>query len=98
MTSYLLVGNRVPGAPERSPAMVANAAVALLTWHNELRRWGLLRSFALPDPVTGEAMLCLVVQTSGPAAAQLLARRWGRIGEYLVTVLELRDAKERRAS
>jgi hypothetical protein len=98
MTAFLLVGNRAQSAAERSPAMAASTAAALIAWHGGLRRWGLLHSFALPDPVTGEAMLCLVIQASGPAAARQLATRWGRLGGYLVTVLELRDANERRAS
>ena len=98
MTAFLLVGSRTPGAAEPSPAIAARTTAALITWHQGLRRWGLLRSFALPDAVTGQAMLCLVVQASGPAAARQLATRWGRLGGYLVTVLELRDANERRAS
>lgn len=97
MTAYLLVGRRVPGGAERSPAIVARTTAALMTWHQGLRRWGLLRSFTLPDAVTGETMFCLVVQSSGPAAAKRLATRWGRLGGYLVTVLEMRDANERRA-
>lgn len=97
MTAFLLVGTRVPGGAERSPAMAARAAAALMTWLQGLRRWGLLRSFALPDAAAGAPVLCLIVQVSGQAAAQQLAARWEWLGGYHVTVLEVQEAAGLRA-
>ncbi len=98
MTAFLLVGSRRPGCAERSPAMAARDAAALTTWHQELRRWGLVRSIAIPDKdaPAGETLLCLILQVSGAEAAERLATRWGRLGGYKVTVLALHDATGRR--
>ncbi|MGN6792126.1 MAG: hypothetical protein ACTHJW_07020 [Streptosporangiaceae bacterium] len=98
MTAFLLVGSRPLGGPERSPALAARDAAALMTWHRGLRQWGLLRSFALPDEDGSALRLCLIVQVSGADAAQRLAMRWERLGGYQVTVLALREVAERRAS
>ena len=95
MTAFLLVGSRPPGGPERSPALAARDAAALTTWHQGLRRWGLVRSIALPDDrqaSASETLLCLIVQVSGTDAAERLAERWERLGGYRVTVLRLLDA------
>ena len=98
MTAFLLVGSRGPGGPERSPALAARDAAALTTWHQGLRRWGLVRSIAVPDQDASadETLLCLILQVSGAEAAERLATRWERLGGYKVTVLALHDATGRR--
>src|SRR5207245_11235528 len=101
MTAFLLRGSRPPGGPEQSPAMAARGAAALTTWHQGLRRWGLVRSIAVSDDQdapAGDTLLCLVVQVSGAEAADRLAARWERLGGYKVTVLALHDATGHRSA
>jgi hypothetical protein len=99
VSDFLLLGVR-PWAPaELSPVRTAHDVAASAVWHRWLRRWGLLRSFALPPagpagPLgsRAEARAYLVVRASGRAAADRLAADWGRVGGYQVHVLPLRDA------
>jgi hypothetical protein len=89
MSEFLLLGTRSPADHEVSPARLAADVAAAVSWHRWMRRWGLLRSFALPlEPRTG-LRACLIVQASGPAAASRLASGWGTVSGYRVTVTPL---------
>lgn len=89
MSEFLLLGMRSQGDQEVSPARVAADVAAVASWHRWMRRWGLLRSFALPlEPCTG-LRACLIVQASGTAAASQLASGWGRVSGYRVAVTPL---------
>jgi len=97
MTEFLLVATRPAVTGEVTPRRAARDLADLSAWHRWLRRWGLLRSFGVPqdpkDPKDrGERRVFLIVQASGYTAAQRLAAAWGRMGGYDVTVLELRHA------
>ena len=89
MSDYLLVGTRIPGATELSPDVVARDVIASCAWHRVLLRWGLLRAFALGGRTLAEPTVCLVVQVSGAAAAEVLAVGWQRAVGYRVTALPL---------
>ena len=92
MSEFLLLGIRPQADREVSQAGLACDVTAAAAWHQWLRRWGLLRSFALPrEPVAG-LRACLIIQASGQVAATRLASGWGRVSGYLVTVTQLRDA------
>jgi hypothetical protein len=89
MSEFLLLGTRSDGDREVSPAALAANVAAAASWHRWMRRWGLLRSFALPlEPRTG-LRACLIVRASGHAAASQLASGWGRVSGYRVTVTPL---------
>jgi hypothetical protein len=96
VSEFLLLGLRpvVPG--ELSPARAARDLVALAAWQRCLRRWGLLRSFAVGSEGRAGPGTCLVVRVSGPAAAWRLAAGWERLAGYDVTVLPLVDAAGQR--
>jgi len=96
VSDFLLLGIRpvVPG--ELSPARAARDLAALTAWHRCLRRWGLLRSFAVGHQGQAGPGTCLVVRVSGPAAARRLAAGWERLAGYEVTVLPLVDTAGRR--
>jgi hypothetical protein len=95
MSEFLLLAVRPPGRgrAEVSPAGVARDLAAAAAWQAWLRRWGLLRSFGLPDgPADGPAggvRACLIVRASGPAAAGRLAAGWAGVSGCPVTVTEL---------
>ncbi|HYS32675.1 MAG TPA: hypothetical protein VEM58_10485 [Streptosporangiaceae bacterium] len=92
MSEFLLLGARPPGGGETSPRRAAHDVAALTVWHEQLRRWGLLRAFAVPpDSATG-LRACLVIRASGHAAADRLAGEWERRSGYRVTVLRLSTA------
>ena len=91
MTEFLLLGARRSGAAETSPARAARDVVALSAWHQQLRRWGLLRAFALPQDSPGGVRACLIVRASGQSAASWLAQEWERRSGYHVAVLPLSD-------
>src|SRR5215469_4627378 len=88
MSEFLLLGKRSPACYEVSPAHVAANVAAAASWHRWMRRWGLLRSFALLEPRTG-LRACLIVQASGLAAASRLASSWSTVSGYRVTVTPL---------
>jgi len=96
VSEFLLLGIRpvVPG--ELSPARAARDLVALAAWHRCLRRWGLLRSFAVGHQGRPRSGACLVVRVSSPAAAWRLAAGWERLAGYEVTVLQMVDTAGRR--
>jgi len=93
MSDFLLLGARQPGmaTAEISPRLAARDVVALTTWHQHLRRWGLLRAFALPQDPVGGLRACLIVRASGHRAARRLAEEWQRRSGYQVAVLPLCD-------
>jgi hypothetical protein len=91
VSEFLLLGTRPAPAPEMSPARAARDLAALAAWHRWLRRWGLLRSYAVRPPWLAGPRVCLVVRAAGPAAARRLAAGWAQAGGYQVTVLPLRD-------
>ena len=95
MSEFLLLGIRPVATGELSPARAARDLVALAAWHRCLRRWGLLRSFAVGQQGHSGPGACLVVRVSGPAAAWRLAAGWERLAGYDVTVLALVDAAGR---
>lgn len=95
MSDFLLLGIRPVAPGELSPAGVARDLVALAAWQRCLRRWGLLRSFAVGHQGPGPGA-CLVVRVSSPAAAWRLAAGWERLAGYDVTVLPLVDAADGR--
>jgi hypothetical protein len=91
MSEFLLLAARRAAPRELSPACAARDLLTLAAWHQCLRRWGLLRSFALGRGGRAGLGTCLVVRVSGPAAAQRLAAGWERLAGYDVTVLPLVD-------
>jgi hypothetical protein len=92
VSEFLLLGTRPAPAPEMSPAQAARELVTLAAWHRWLRRWGLLRSYAVRSPWLAGPRVCLIVRAAGPAAAWRLAAGWEQAGGYQVTVMQLRDA------
>jgi hypothetical protein len=74
-----------------SPARAARELATLADWHRWLRRWGLLRFYAVRPPWLAGPRVCLIVRAAGPAAARRLAAGWEQAGGYQVTVLQLRD-------
>jgi len=92
MSEFLLLGIRPQADREVSPAGLACDVTAAAAWHQWLRRWGLLRSFALPREPVADLRACLIIQASGQVAAARLASGWGRVSGYLVTVTQLREA------
>jgi hypothetical protein len=92
MSEFLLLGTRLPGAGEVSPGRAAHDVIAVAAWHRCLRRWGLLRSFALPHDAVAGLRACLVIQASGEAAATRLAMGWERVSGYRVMALRLSAA------
>jgi hypothetical protein len=94
MSEFLLLGARQPGSAETSPRLAARDISALTTWHQHLRRWGLLRAFALPQDSASGLRVCLVIRASGQLAASLLAEEWRRRSGYEVSVVPLCDASQ----
>jgi hypothetical protein len=92
VSEFLLLGMRGAGPGEVSPVGAARDLTALTAWLGWLRRWGLLRAFAAMPPGPTAPRACLVVRTSGPAAARSLATALERLGGYNVTVLPLVSA------
>ena len=90
MSEFLLLGVRSQAGGEIALDRAARDVIALTGWHQLLRRWGLLRSFALPDEPVAGLRACLLVQVSEHRAAIRLAAGWGRLTGYEVTVLPLR--------
>jgi hypothetical protein len=90
MSEFLLLGIRPHHSGELALSRAAHDVVALAGWHQLLRRWGLLRSFALPEEPVAGLRACLLVQASGHRAAVTLAAGWERLSGYEVTVLPLR--------
>ena len=91
MSEFLLLGTRPVAAQEVSPARAAHDLVALAAWHGWLRRWGLLRSYAVRPPWLAGPRVLLLVRATGPAAARRLAAGWERAGGYQVTVVPMCD-------
>jgi hypothetical protein len=96
VSEFLLLGIRPVAPGELSPARAAGDLVALTAWHRCLRRWGLLRSFAVGQHSRSGPGACLIVRVSDPAAAWRLAAGWERLAGYDVAVLPLVDAADRR--
>src|SRR5262252_5740524 len=96
MSDFLLLGARQPGlaTAETSPRLAARAVVALTAWHRQLRRWGLLRAFALPQDPVGGLRACLIVRASGQGEASRLADEWQRRSGYQVAVMPLCDVDQ----
>jgi hypothetical protein len=92
MSEFLLLGIRPQTDREVSPAGLACDVAAAAAWHRWLRRWGVLRSFALPREPVADLRVCLIIQASGQAAATRLASGWGSVSGYRVTVTQLCDA------
>ena len=90
MSEFLLLAVRPPDGGEVPLTRAAHDVIALSGWHQLMRRWGLLRSFALPDEPVSGLRACLLVQASEQPAAVRLALGWGRLSGYDVTVLPLR--------
>src|SRR5215472_14219523 len=90
MSEFLLLAIRPPSRGEVSPAGVARDLAAAAAWQEWLRRWGLLRSFGLPDGPAGGVRACLIVRASSPAAAGQLAAGWTGVSGCPVTATELR--------
>jgi hypothetical protein len=88
VSEFLLLGTRPPTPGEASLGRVAGDVMALASWHGLLPRWGLLRSFGLPQDPAGELRACLVVQASGQPAAERLAAG-GQVSGYRVTLMPL---------
>ena len=95
MSEFLLLGTRPVPSREMSPAIAARDLTALAAWHRWLRRWGLLRSYAVRPPWLAEPRVFLIVRATGPAAARRLAAGWERAGGYQVTVVQLCDGAVR---
>jgi hypothetical protein len=91
VSEFLLLGTRTASPPELSPARAARDLAALAAWHRWLRRWGLLRCYAVRPPWLAGPRVCLVVRAATPAAARRLAAGWGQAGGYQVTVMKLCD-------
>src|SRR5215472_15119045 len=89
MSEFLLLGVRPQGSGEVALSRAAHDVVALAGWHQLLRRWGLLRSFALPDEPVAGLRACLLVRATQPGAAAMLAAGWSRLSGYEVTVVPL---------
>jgi hypothetical protein len=89
VSEFLLLGTRPPAPGEASLGGVARDVMALATWHGWLRRWGLLRSFGLPQDPADELRACLVIRASGQPAAEWLAAGWGQVSGYQVTLVPL---------
>jgi hypothetical protein len=81
-----------------SPARAAHDLAALAAWHGWLRRWGLLRSYAVRPPWQTGPRVLLLVRATGPAAAQRLADGWERAGGYQVTIVPMCDGETVRAA
>ena len=94
MSEFLLLGARKAGSVETSPRLAAREMAALTTWHQHMRRWGLLRAFALPHDSASGLRVCLVIRASGQVAASRLAQEWRRMGGYEVSVVPLCDASQ----
>jgi hypothetical protein len=92
VNEFLLVGTRPPASAELSLTAAAGSLAAGATWQRWLRRWGLLRSFALPREPGAALRACLVVRASGDGAAEMLAAGWARVTGYRVQVMPLADA------
>lgn len=91
VNEFLLVATRPSAPAEMSLAAAADSLAAVTAWQRWLRRWGLLRSFALPaGPVAG-LRACLVVWASGDGAAERLAAGWAQVSGYRVLVMPLAD-------
>jgi len=91
MSEYLLLGIRPQTDREVSPTSLACQVAAATAWHRWLRRWGVLRSFALPREPVADLRACLIIQASGQLAATRLASAWGSVSGYRVTVNQLCD-------
>jgi hypothetical protein len=91
VSEFLLLGMRPAVPAEVSPARAAGALAGLAVWHGWLRRWGLLRSYAVQPPWLAGPRVLLLVRASGPAAARRLAAGWEQAGGYQVTVVPMRD-------
>jgi hypothetical protein len=91
MSEFLLAGARGPARGELCLEAAARDLVAAAGWHVWLRRWGLLRSFALPLGGACEPSACLVVRATSADAAARLAAGWEQLSGYRVTVLQLFD-------
>jgi hypothetical protein len=89
VSEFLLLGTRPPAPGEASLGGVARDVMALATWHGWLRRWGLLRSFGLPQDPADELRACLVIRASGQPAAEWLAAGWVQVSGYQVTLVPL---------
>jgi hypothetical protein len=92
MSEFLLLGMRPQRDREVSPAGLACDVAAAAAWHRWLRRWGVLRSFALPCGPVADLRACLIIDASGQVAATRMASGWGRVSGYRVTVTQLCDA------
>jgi hypothetical protein len=92
VSEFLLLGVRPVPSPEVSPAKAARDLTTLAAWHRWLRRWGLLRSYAVRPPWLAGPRVFLIVRATGPAAARRLAAGWEQAGGYQVTVVPLCDA------
>jgi hypothetical protein len=92
MSEFLLLGVRPLPSQEVSPAKAARDLTTLAAWHRWLRRWGLLRSYAVRPPWLAGPRVCLIVRATGPAAGRRLAVGWEQAGGYQVTVVPLCDA------
>jgi hypothetical protein len=92
MSEFLLLGIRPQTDREVSPVGLARDVAAAAAWHRWLRRWGVLRSFALPGEPVADLRACLIIQVSGHPAATRVAAGWGRVSGYRVTVTPLCDA------
>ena len=95
MSAYLLAGMRRPLDGELTLAAAARAVVAQARWHDWLRRWGLLESFALPRDPANEPRACLIIRATGDEAAARLAEGWEQVSGYRVTVLALSNTTAR---
>jgi hypothetical protein len=91
MSDFVLLGTRPAVSPELSPAGFARELAALAAWHGSMRRWGLLRSYAVRPPWVAGHWVLLIVRAAGPAAAGRLAAGWRQAGGYDVTVVQLRE-------
>jgi len=89
MSEFLLLGVRPPRPGELGLSKAAHDVVALTGWHHLLRRWGLLRSFALPDEPVAGLRACLLIHATEQGAAAALAAGWSRLSGYEVTVLPM---------
>jgi hypothetical protein len=89
VSEFVLLGMRPAACLEVSPAGAARELVALSAWHGWLRRWGLLRSYAVRPPWLSGHWVILIVRAAGPAAAGRLAAGLAHAGGYDVTVVRL---------